>query len=123
MYYEHQYGRIENLEQQALNTTNITNALFIAMLTFSQRDVTSHFYLPFAMVVINIFAIAYIYRSGKAIMIHQSRAKKILETHEKEIFELDKTIPIPERHFLPGRLMIQMGVHSVLLLISLSLMF
>lgn len=119
MYYEHQYERMAKLEEQRLNITNIVISISAVAFTFGFSDlanltVINGLGLPFLMIVINAFAVAYINRSGRFIYMHRERARAILRDHASAINEYNDRIDSPPRGRLGGRTNIQAWIHRLL---------
>lgn len=129
-YYKHQYERANHLEQQSLTVTNIIVIITTFSLTFGFKDVTFRGYLlnislVAAVMVCNMFAILYIKRTGRAVRAHHERAYRVLDVYAYDIFNINKHIGGPKRNWLaikldvPGRTIIQIGVHLPLIIICI----
>ena len=124
MYYEHQYDRMAKLEEQGLAITNIVITLSIVAFTFGFANdqginAISGIGLPFVMIAANIFAIAYLGRTGSWIRTHRLRAKRVLEVYAEDLYELDNTTFAPHRANAPGRRKIQRLLHILLIVAAL----
>jgi hypothetical protein len=103
MYYEHQYGRMAELEQHRLTITNIVITLSLLAFTFGFGDITkltviNGVGLPIVVILSNIFAIAYIHQASGFMDIHGKRARKALEIYAQELNQINAAIPWPKRH-------------------------
>ena len=125
-YYEHQYSRMKQLEDQRINITNITVTLSVIALTFgfntSDRfSRTVGYALLATMIFTNLFAIAYIAKTRSWISTHRNRAKGVLEKRSKELFKFDQETHDERVLWIPGRGRIQMFLHILLLLVAIAL--
>ncbi len=128
MYYEHQYGRMTEIEQHRLTITNIVITLSLLAFTFGFGDIAkltviNGIGLPIVVILSNIFAIAYIRQASGFMDIHGKRARKALETYAQELNQINVAIPWPKRGILGGRTTIQVLLHILLILTALLPVF
>lgn len=124
IYYQHQYDRIARLEEQRLIFTNIVIALTAISLTFGYSNIKNitainGIGLPLVLIALNIFASLYIKVTRKYSKVHRERAKKILKDYAQELYEIDKSIPLPFLGMRLGLGKIQTLLHFALILLSL----
>lgn len=128
MYYEHQYERIKMHLDQSINMSNIVLTISALMITFGINNKQSFgsvliLFLPLFIVIANIFVVLYIRDSGKWIISHRLRAKKILERYMPELYELDAEIAFGAPYKgINSRQRIQSLLHIMLILIGIALL-
>ena len=122
-YYRHQYERMSKLEDQRTTITNITITLSALAFTFGfsmevgfARIVGMG--LLVIMVLANLFAIIYIFRTQSWIKTHELRAKGILETRYKQLHTFDHVTHDDYGRWAFGRWKIQVGLHILLLVVA-----
>ena len=126
MYYEHQYDRMKELENQRLIMTNVIVGMSVIAFSLAFEDITklnliNGVGLPVIVVIANLIALMFNKRSRAYIKMHQKRAHKVLEIIAPEIENLDKSIPKPfnsDKDFF-GRPRLQSYLHLLLILSSL----
>lgn len=124
LFYKHQYERMYQLEQQTVNITNVAITLFILTLTFGfDKDRSSPytgFVLLVSIIIINLVAILYIYRSAQAINLHRDRALKTLEHSSPDIYEIQCSVKGPSDIWtkVRGRLSIQIAIHCIIIFVA-----
>ena len=130
MYYEHQYDRIAQLEQQRLSITSIVITLSTVALTFGFSDakelnLITGIGLPIVVFASNLLAIAHILRSADWIELHRNRAKQVLELYARDVFErVDKPRLWPAHRGkswwrrLWARWRVQLYIHILLMLVA-----
>jgi hypothetical protein len=126
MYYEHQYDRLAKLEEQSLAVTNIVITLSVAVLAFgfSYGKTLGEFagiVLAVAVVLLNLFAIAFLVRTTSFTRIHKRRAKRILEVYTPELYQFDKSMPFTPLSITLGRDKIILAIHILLIPVALVL--
>ena len=99
-YYQHQYDRMAELEQQRLTMTNVIVGISVLAFSLAFADITklnivNAVGLPTVVLFANLIAVLYNHRSRAFIKMHQERAHKVLETFAPEIEQLDKEVPKP----------------------------
>jgi hypothetical protein len=124
MYYEHQYDRMAKLEEQRLTITNIVISISAITFTFGFSDPTNltainGLGLPFLMILINVFAVVYINRSGLFIHNHRERARAIIKDHAPEVDDYNSRFSSPPRGRLGGRTSIQAWIHRLLVIVAI----
>ncbi|HEX5734464.1 MAG TPA: hypothetical protein VF131_16630 [Blastocatellia bacterium] len=124
LYYQHQYERVSRLEDQRLAITNIVMALSTGALAFGFSDlskvtVVNGIGLPAMIAVSNLFAIGYLLRTREFIRTHKKRARRVLEIHAPDLFELNKSLTWSEEPFYKNRTFIQVSLHILLMLTAL----
>jgi len=124
MYYEHQYDRMKAIEGQRWSLTNIVVSLSVLAFTFgfqgqSTLTMISGLALPMLIAVLNLFALMYAWRAYNYVLVHQQRAKAILDKYAKELFELDANHPQLRGPLNLGISKIQIIIHVILLIPSL----
>ena len=125
MYYQHQYERMKELEQQRLTMTNVIVGISVLAFSLAFADITklnivNGIGLPIVVFFVNLIAIQYTRRSRAFIKMHQERAHKTLETLAPKLEELDGTVP---KHFNSdedffSRPKLQIYVHFLLMAAS-----
>lgn len=125
-YYEHQYDRMTQLENQRINISNITVTLSVLALTFGFNMAIGFaqivgYALLATMIIANLFALAYISKSRSWISTHRKRAKGILEACAGELWKFDIETHGEYVRWLPGRGRIQMYLHVLLLIVAIVL--
>ena len=125
-YYQHQYDRIGKLEDQRLGITNITITLSVLSLTFGFNSAVGFskiigYAVLAVMALANIFAILYILVTKSWISTHEMRAKGILEKRAKSLYVFDRQTYADYRKWTPGRWKIQMYLHILLFLVSVTI--
>lgn len=100
LYYQHQYDRMKELEQQRLTMTNVIVGLSILAFSLPFTDITklnlvNGVGLPIFVFFANTIALLYNRRSRAFIKMHQERAHKALKKFAPEVEELDKEMPKP----------------------------
>ena len=123
LYYEHQYDRMKALEEQRLTITNIVISLSVVAFTFgfqNLNDITiiNGIGLPVLIIVLNLFAALYIWRTLQYIRVHRHRAKIVLGRYSKEMIEIDSEHKMPHVFLRLGLAKIQLIIHIVLLIPS-----
>lgn len=126
MYYEHQYARLDALENQRLVVTltviSVSAAAFALNTIGDPTSITNGAVVPVIVAAFNLFGIAYLIRVAELIGVHDKRAKEVLERFARPIFELDKGIPFPDRNRIGGRNNIHIYVHVTIAIIAVLLM-
>lgn len=122
-YYNHQYDRMSNLEEQRLAITNITITLSILSFTFgfnmeSTFSKTIGFALIAVMILANIFAIIYIVRTDSWIKTHELRAKGLLENRYINLLKFDTKTHHNYGRWAISRWKVQMMLHVLLATIA-----
>jgi predicted dehydrogenase len=113
IYFEHQYRRMESLEDQAFKMSAgvfvVTAAVFtylsradMSRTMFSAADVIA------AMLVANLIAIAYMWRIYSSIDVHHKRAKAVLESAWPALVQIDGKFA----HTFKGRINLRPLIHS-----------
>ena len=125
-YYQHQYDRMGKLEDQRLGITNITITLSVLSLTFGFNSAVGFskiigYAVLAVMALANIFAILYILVTKSWISTHEMRAKGILEKRAKSLYVFDRQTYADYRKWTPGRWKIQMYLHILLFLVSVTI--
>ena len=125
-YYQHQYDRMGKLEDQRLGITNITITLSVLSLTFGFNSAVGFskiigYAVLAVMALANIFAILYILVTKSWISTHEMRAKGILEKRAKALYVFDRQTYAEYRKWTPGRWKIQMYLHILLFLVSVTI--
>jgi hypothetical protein len=123
MYFEHQYDRVEKLESQRLTITNIVISLTVLIFTFGFSNLQNLTFvngvgLPVIIIILNSFAILYIRQTYKHIGQHLTRARKTLELHAKEMYQISLENPMPPLIMKQGIAGIQSSIHWILIIIS-----
>jgi hypothetical protein len=132
MYYEHQYDRLNALENQRLTITltvvGVSAAAFALNTIGDPSSVTNGAIVPVIVAAFNLFAVVYLIRMTELMIVHEQRAKRVLEQFAKPIFDLDGSMPFPATNLFGGRSNIHVYVHvaiaaiSILLLIARAIM-
>ena len=126
MYYEHQYDRMDVLENQRLGITLVVVAAstiaFALNQTSSPASIFSGAAVPILVATFNLFAIAYILRMAGLIDVHADRAKHILQRAARPIYDLDSGLPFPKANRFGGRNNIHLSVHFTITAIALLLL-
>lgn len=122
-YYRHQYERMSKLEDQRTAITNITITLSVLAFTFG-----FNMGMGFAkivglglltiMILANVFAIIYIFRTQSWIDTHEMRAKGILERRYKQLHTYDYKTHAEYGRWPFSRWKIQMSLHVLLLIVA-----
>jgi hypothetical protein len=123
-YYEHQYDRMKQLEDQRFNITNLTIGISVLAFTFGfDKSVNfsrqAGFILLATIIVVNLFAIAFIEKSASWISTHRRRAKGILEFRSTELFKFDMETHADFKQWIPGRWKIQLLLHATIVIMSI----
>lgn len=123
LYYEHQYERMKALEEQRLTITNIVISLSVVAFTFGFQNLNSITIingvgLPALIILLNLFAALYIWRTLQYIRVHRNRAKVVLDRYSKEMIEIDAKHEMPHVFLRLGLAKIQLIIHLVLLIPS-----
>ena len=126
MYYDHQYDRIKQHEDQALSISNIVLTISALIITFGLNNRPSFgsifiFFLPVIIIIANLFAIFYVRDSGNWIRSHRKRAKKILETYIPNLYVLDVETIAPHKKQTIGRRRFQRIIHILFIIIAIVL--
>ena len=100
MYYQHQYERMKELEQQRLTMTNVIIGFSIlsyslAFSDLSKLNIVNAVGLPLIVLFANIIAVLYNRRSRSFIKMHQARAHKAMKIYAPELEAIDYEIPKP----------------------------
>jgi hypothetical protein len=100
LYYQHQYDRMKELEQQRLIMTNVIVTISVlsfslAFTDISKLNLVSGVGLPILVIVSNLIAIRWNQRTRAFIKMHQKRAHAALEVIAPEVEALDRSIPKP----------------------------
>ena len=100
MYYQHQYDRMKELEQQRLIMTNVIVTISVLSFSLAFNDISklnlvSAVGLPIVVIIANMIAIRWNQRTRAFIKMHQKRAHAALDAIAPEVEALDKTIPKP----------------------------
>ena len=100
LYYQHQYDRMKELEQQRLIMTNVIVTISVlsfslAFTDISKLNLVSGVGLPILVIVSNLIAIRWNQRTRAFIKMHQKRAHAALEAIAPEVEALDRSIPKP----------------------------
>ena len=126
MYYQHQYERMSQLEQQRLIFTNLILGLSllsfsVAFADISKLNVLNAGGLPIAVIISNWIAILFNRRSRSFIKMHQARAEKALEIFAPELDRISRQIasPINSNRDWFRRAALQNYVHIAVMLIAL----
>jgi hypothetical protein len=126
MYYEHQYDRMDVLENQRLTITLVVIAASTIAFALSpiggSASIVSGAAVPILVATFNLFAIAYIARMSGLIDVHADRAKRILERAAKPVYDLDASLPFPAANRFGGRNNIHLSVHLAITAIALLLL-
>jgi hypothetical protein len=128
MYYEHQYTRMAKLEDHRLAVTNVILALTVATFAFAFANkeainATAGLAVPAVLVLANVFAIAYLWRTSRHIAIHQRRAKEALRLHAAHLYAVDSSLPMPRGPlFWMGTARMQMVLHVALIAVAAASM-
>jgi hypothetical protein len=98
LYYEHQYERLAAVEEHGFKMSSGVLVLTAAVFTFASRA-NSDSFLPWKVAVVlmgiaNIAAVFYMWRVRVTIGGHQERAKAVLERTWRDLYELDRNLPI-----------------------------
>lgn len=121
MYYEHQYDRINKLEEQRLALTNIVITVSIVAFTFGFDNQIINLTpitgigIPVLIILFNIFAIIFINNCDIFIDLHQKRASRILELFAYDLNEINKSLPWPKLSILSDRKAIQVIIHILVI--------
>ncbi len=112
------------LENQRLMITNIVITLSVLAFTFGfssgdALNIINGIGLPAIMIISNLFAIIYIWRTLQYIRVHQARAKNLLSKYAIVISEIDKSKPMPFVMFRLGLAKIQLLMHILLVIAML----
>jgi DMSO reductase anchor subunit len=99
-YYQHQYERMSELENQRLTMTNVIVGLSVLAFSLAFADITklnvvNAVGLLIVVLFANLIAVLFNHRSRAFIKMHQKRAHSALEAFAPEVEKLDKTIPKP----------------------------
>ncbi|NOT04424.1 MAG: hypothetical protein HOP27_07470 [Anaerolineales bacterium] len=125
MFYEHQYDRMGKGESYRLTITNYVLTVSALAFTFgyqnsTQLTIMNGIGLPLVILIVNIFAIAYIDRTSEVINIHLKRARAVLDQYAPQLNKInnapDNTIP---KGFLGGQRGLQKALHILLILVAL----
>jgi hypothetical protein len=100
LYYQHQYDRIKELEQQRLIMTNVIVTISVisfslAFTDISKLNLVNTIGLPIVVIIANIIAILWNKRSRSFVKMHQKRAHAALNAIAPEVEALDRSIPKP----------------------------
>jgi hypothetical protein len=100
LYYQHQYDRIKELEQQRLIMTNVIVSISVlsfslAFTNTSELNLVNGVGLPLMVIIANLIAIFWNQRTRAFIKMHQKRAHAALNFIAPQLEELDKSIPKP----------------------------
>jgi hypothetical protein len=123
MYYAHQYERMTKLEDQRLTVTNIVitlSVLAISVAVSSSQTLTllASIEIHVLIMLANLFAIFYIWRTLQYVRVHQDRAKAALEHYAPDLAELDKATPMPPGFKRLGLGNLQLLIHAVFILLA-----
>ena len=120
VYYEHQYDRINKLEERQLTITNIAIGFSIVAFTFGFNNqimnLATGIALPLLVILFNIFAIIFINNCEIFIDLHQKRAAKAMELYANDIYKLNSSLPSPNLHGLSDRKTIQVYIHLLVII-------
>lgn len=126
MYYEHQYDRMKELENQRLFMTNVIIGLSILSFSLAFEDIDklksiNAVGLLIVVILFNIIAVLYNHRSRAFIKMHQKRAHKALKIMAPDVERLNKSIPKPyiSDKDIFRRARLQDYLHILLIIISL----
>ncbi len=100
LYYQHQYDRMKELEQQRLTMTNVIVSLSVLAFSLAFGDikklnVVNAVGLPIVVIIANLIALLWNHRSRAFIKMHQKRAHAALEVFAPDVEALNRTIPKP----------------------------
>lgn len=100
IYYQHQYDRMKELEQQRLIMTNVIVTISVlsfslAFTDISKLNLVSGVGLPIVVIIANLIAIRWNQRTRAFIKMHQKRAHAALDAIAPEVEALDRSIPKP----------------------------
>jgi len=101
MYYQHQYERMAQLENQRQTFTTIILTLSILAFTFgfevnnsgrtgSSSAILQNIILLVVIAIANVMAVSYMHRTKSWISSHRFRAKEVLRKYDVALFDLDK---------------------------------
>lgn len=95
LYYQHQYERMKELEQQRLIMTNVIVTISVLAFTLAFSDIcklnlVNGVGLPIVVIGANFIAVMWNKRSREFIKLHQQRAHEALKEFAPEVEELDK---------------------------------
>lgn len=125
LYYQHQYDRMKELEQQRLIMTNVIVTISVlsfslAFTDISKLNLVSAVGLPVVVIIANVIAILWNQRSRAFIKMHQRRAHAALNAIAPEVEALDRSEPKPFNSdkdiFCRPRL--QIYLHVLLIIVS-----
>ena len=130
MYYEHQYDRMKELENQRLIMTNVIVGLSVLSFSLAFEDITklntiNAIGLPFVVLIANLIAVIYNHRSRAFIKMHQRRAHEVLKAIAPDVNRLNQSIPKPinSNKDLFSRPKLQTYLHVLLMAVSLLPVF
>lgn len=125
MFYEHQYDRMGKGESYRLTITNYVLTVSVAAFTFGYKDVAqltiiSGVGLPLIILIVNMFAIAFIDRASEVIEIHKKRAREVLDRYAPELNTINNAPNlIIKKGFLGGNRGLQKALHILFILTAL----
>ena len=127
MYYEHQYDRMKAIEGQRWALTNIVVSLSVLAFTFGFQNqptftIINGLGLPAVIAALNLFAMIYVLRTHNYILVHQLRARAVLDKYFKELFDIDAEHPQSKGRLGLGLSRIQMIIHMVLVIATVILL-
>ena len=123
-YYEHQYDRIKQQEDQRFTITNIIVGISAIVFTFgfdktAAFSMQTGYALLATVIVVNLFAIAFIIKSESWIDTHRKRAKGVLAARSQELLKFDRDTHGRIIRAIPGRWSIQVYLHVILMIIAI----
>jgi hypothetical protein len=126
MYYEMQYKRMGELENQRLTMSNLI--ITVSVLSFglafedtSKINIVNGLALPSAVILINLIAVAHGNRSREFIKMHQKRAKVALTRYAPELakISLEEVEKRDSNQDALRRPLLQVYIHLVLVVMAL----
>lgn len=93
-YYTNQYDRIDKLESKRESFSNLVITITVGLLTYI---VATNFEMTSTLIWISLLAMnaagcCFLILSYKQIKMHQERARKVLETYNSELTDLNKSV-------------------------------
>lgn len=128
MYWQAQWDRNAQLEEQRLSVSNYVIAGSVAALGIfsvgSAATPRAAFFLAVAVAVINLLAVVYGLRSEQWARLHKIRAREVLTRNWKYLHKLQRELPRPHGAGAPlRRLSFQVWIHVVIAFAAIALAF
>ena len=119
VYYEHQYARMQALEDQGFKLSNLVLVLSTAVFAFAERSevhraVLNWELLLMLMLLTNIIAILYVLRVSESVYIHHKRAREALGEMCPRMASINSRHPQKYIGRVSGRPAIQVFLHLAL---------